>query len=47
MDAYFIEWLNMLGRWIHFITGIASMQPDRLRGHCRNDLSKKPFDRRS
>jgi uncharacterized membrane protein len=23
MDAYFIEWLNMLGRWIHFITGIA------------------------
>ena len=23
MDAYIIEWLNMLGRWIHFITGIA------------------------
>lgn len=23
MDAYFIEWLNMLGRWVHFITGIA------------------------
>jgi uncharacterized membrane protein len=23
MDAYFIEWLNMLGRWLHFITGIA------------------------
>jgi uncharacterized membrane protein len=23
MNAYFIEWLNMLGRWIHFVTGIA------------------------
>ena len=23
MDAYIIEWLNILGRWIHFITGIA------------------------
>ena len=23
MEAYLIEWLNILGRWIHFITGIA------------------------
>jgi uncharacterized membrane protein len=23
MDAYFVEWLNMLGRWLHFIAGIA------------------------
>jgi len=23
MDAYIIEWLNILGRWVHFITGIA------------------------
>jgi len=23
MDAYIVEWLNILGRWIHFITGIA------------------------
>ena len=23
MDAYILEWLNLLGRWVHFITGIA------------------------
>jgi uncharacterized membrane protein len=23
MDAYFVEWLNLLGRWLHFIAGIA------------------------
>lgn len=23
MEAYLIEWLNILGRWVHFITGIA------------------------
>ncbi|MDX1404921.1 MAG: urate hydroxylase PuuD [Woeseiaceae bacterium] len=23
MEAYILEWLNILGRWIHFITGIA------------------------
>jgi len=23
MDAYIIEWLNLLGRWVHTITGIA------------------------
>ena len=23
MDAYIVEWLNILSRWIHFITGIA------------------------
>ncbi|MCB1755058.1 MAG: urate hydroxylase PuuD [Gammaproteobacteria bacterium] len=23
MEAYIIEWLNMLGRWVHMITGIA------------------------
>jgi uncharacterized membrane protein len=23
MEAYVIEWLNILGRWVHFITGIA------------------------
>ena len=23
MDAYIVEWLNLLGRWVHFITGIA------------------------
>jgi uncharacterized membrane protein len=23
MDAYWLEWLNLLGRWIHLITGIA------------------------
>ena len=23
MDAYIVEWLNILGRWVHFITGIA------------------------
>ncbi len=23
MEAYFIEWLNMLARWLHFIVGIA------------------------
>jgi uncharacterized membrane protein len=23
MEAYFIEWLNILGRWVHLITGIA------------------------
>lgn len=23
MEAYFVEWLNLFGRWIHFVTGIA------------------------
>ena len=23
MEAYLVEWLNILGRWVHFITGIA------------------------
>ncbi|MGI9203466.1 MAG: urate hydroxylase PuuD [Woeseiaceae bacterium] len=23
MEAYLVEWLNLLGRWVHFITGIA------------------------
>ena len=23
MEAYFLDWLNLLGRWIHLITGIA------------------------
>ena len=23
MEAYFVEWLNILARWLHFITGIA------------------------
>lgn len=23
MEAYFLEWLNLLARWLHFITGIA------------------------
>jgi len=23
MEAYIVEWLNILGRWVHFITGIA------------------------
>ena len=23
MEAYFIDWLNLLARWLHFITGIA------------------------
>lgn len=23
MEAYWIDWLNVLGRWLHFITGIA------------------------
>jgi uncharacterized membrane protein len=23
MEAYVVEWLNLLGRWLHFITGIA------------------------
>ena len=23
MDAYLLEWLNLLGRWVHLITGIA------------------------
>ena len=23
MEAYLIDWLNILGRWVHFITGIA------------------------
>lgn len=23
MEAYIVEWLNLLGRWVHFITGIA------------------------
>ena len=23
MDTYFLEWLNLLVRWLHFITGIA------------------------
>ena len=23
MEAYVIDWLNILGRWVHFITGIA------------------------
>ena len=23
MEAYFVDWLNLLGRWIHMITGIA------------------------
>jgi uncharacterized membrane protein len=23
MEAYVVEWLNILGRWVHFITGIA------------------------
>ena len=23
MDAYIVEWLNLLGRWVHFIVGIA------------------------
>ena len=23
MDAYIVEWLNLLARWVHFITGVA------------------------
>jgi uncharacterized membrane protein len=23
MEAYFVDWLNVLGRWVHFVTGIA------------------------
>lgn len=23
MEAYVVEWLNLLGRWLHFVTGIA------------------------
>jgi uncharacterized membrane protein len=23
MEAYFIDWLNLLARWLHFITGVA------------------------
>ena len=23
MEAYIVDWLNILGRWVHFITGIA------------------------
>jgi uncharacterized membrane protein len=23
MEAYVVEWLNLLGRWVHFVTGIA------------------------
>ena len=23
MEAYIVEWLNILARWLHFITGIA------------------------
>ena len=23
MDAYIVDWLNLLGRWLHFVTGIA------------------------
>ncbi len=23
MEAYLVEWLNLLGRWVHFVTGIA------------------------
>ena len=23
MEGYFVEWLNILGRWVHFITGVA------------------------
>lgn len=23
MEAYIVEWLNLLGRWVHMITGIA------------------------
>ena len=23
MEAYIVDWLNLLGRWVHFITGIA------------------------
>ena len=23
MEAYIVEWLNILGRWVHFVTGIA------------------------
>lgn len=23
MEAYFVEWLNIMGRWVHFITGVA------------------------
>ena len=23
MEAYFVDWLNLLGRWVHLITGIA------------------------
>ena len=23
MEAYFVEWLNLLARWVHFITGVA------------------------
>lgn len=23
MEAYFVEWLNLFGRWVHFVTGIA------------------------
>ena len=23
MEAYILEWLNILGRWVHFVTGIA------------------------
>ena len=23
MEAYFIDWLNLLGRWVHLVTGIA------------------------
>ena len=23
MESYVVEWLNILGRWVHFVTGIA------------------------
>ena len=23
MEAYIVDWLNLLARWLHFITGIA------------------------
>ena len=23
MEAYVVDWLNLLGRWLHFIAGIA------------------------
>ena len=23
IDAYLVEWLNLLGRWVHVITGVA------------------------